>query len=247
MRRIALTILIVVVALAPAFSQGNAPIDPDSLRSIQGEFKEVVDVAKQLSLQIKSPDDVKTYDFIIKDTKRKMEWLEGLYTDLTFKDDKISRYLKQYHDYLETIEEDQRQYQHDKTRDSIAEALDPYAWRFDSLLTAGQTFAADKSADSVRRIKEKARTWWGEICRLKDSNPDHFKENEDLREQYAELEQSYTAITDLSEQERMKLRDILLVAGVTIGVLTMIIGMVGSRIRERKLQKKAEEMPPYEL
>ena len=241
-----ISVFIFMVAMS-CTANGQEAIDPDSLRVIQMEFKEMVQEAKNLSRQIQTPEDAKDLAFQISNTEGQMKSLESAYSNLIYKDKKILGFREQFSNYFETIAKNLQEYQHEKTRDSIEEVLALWPRRLDSLLQAGQSFVSDKEGDSVRHVKEKARTWWPEISRLKDYSPDFFKEDENLKTQYTELEKTYTAITELPEPEKMKLRDILLVAGVIVGVLTMVIGMVSSRIRERKLQKKAEEMPPIEL
>lgn len=247
MRKTVLISLFMVMAATSYSVLGQETIDPDSLRAIQMEFKEIAQEARNLSRQIQTPEDAKDYAFQIANTEGMMKSLESTYSNLIYKDKTILGLREQFSNCFETIAKNLQEYRHEKTRDSIGEVLALWPGRLDSLLQAGQSFVAEKEGDSVRRVKEKARSWWPEISRLKDCNPDLFKEDETLRNRYSELEKTYTAITELAEPEKLKLRDILLVAGVIVGVLTMVIGMVGSRIRERKLQKKAEETPPLEL
>ena len=76
---------------------------------------------------------------------------------------------------------------------------------------------------------------------------DYFKADDELSSQYSRIKSIQNNIQELPVKEKVKLRDILLVAGVIVGVLTMVIGMVSSRIREKKMLKKANEVPPLEL
>lgn len=242
--KIAQTIILIIL---PFVTQGQNITDPDSLRMIQGQFRDVARNVEKISQRIQTPEDAQLYEFDINDNKSKIDRLENEYPDI--KDDKkIVEYRRQIHECWKRIERNIQEYRHEQTLDSLQNVLSPWPARFDSLLAAGQRFSENKEADSVRQIKNyKATEWWNQISTMKSSYPEYFSEDEILKTEYSQIEQTKNAIQELSEKEKVKLRDILLVAGVIVGVMTMVIGMVGSRIREHKLQKKAEEMPPLEL
>lgn len=222
-------------------------VDPDSLSAIRGKFAGCVKEAQQLCGKISSPDDYEANRVPLKLLGDKMDRLRNNYSDLLDDDKKVSEAVVRYEELRERIEDNVKKYQRQHTQDSLLDLLFEWQPRFDSLLAAGQVHVEHNEADSVREVKSKSDRWWAEVDGIRSTYLDYFKADDELSSQYSRIKSTQNNIQELPIKEKVKLRDILLVAGVIVGVLTMVIGMVGSRIREKKMLKKAGEVPPLEL
>ena len=96
MRNRALIPVFMIVAAMSCTAYGQETLDPDSLRAIQMEFKEIVQEAKNLSRQIQTPEDAKDLAFQISNTEGQMKSLESTYSNLIYKDKKILGFREQF-------------------------------------------------------------------------------------------------------------------------------------------------------
>jgi len=222
-------------------------IDPDSLSSIREQFNDCMRDAQRLSVRIVTPDDYKNYQIDLERLEDRMKRLRDTYSDLLYTDKRIESADINYMELMKRIEGNVAEYRNQYLKDSMRTKMEEWRGTFDSLLTMGGGYAERKEADSVRTVKRRATELWGEVNGMRSANMDCFKSSDELETMYGELGNVQGKIQELSEKEKVKLRDILLVSGVIVGVLTMVIGTVGSRIREKKMRKKADEMPPLDL
>jgi len=203
--------------------------------------------AQQLYGKIVTPDDYKTYQIDLQRLGDRMGRLRDTYSDLLYTDKRIESADIRYMEILKKIEENVAEYRNQYLKDSMMTKMSEWQVSLDSLLTIGSGYAEHKQADSVQGVKRKAAELWGEVNGMRSANMECFKSSEELEASYSKLSGVQGKIQELSEKEKVKIRDILLVAGVIIGVLTMLVGTVGSRIREKRMQKKTEDMQALDL
>ena len=238
--------IVALLVCLPNLVSANS-IGPDSLSVIREKFAGCVKDAQKLCEKISSPDDYEANKIPLKILGDKMDGLRNRYSDLLYEDKKVSEAVVRYEELRERIDGNVKKYQRQHTQDSLLDLLYEWQPRFDSLLAAGQVHVEHNEADSVREVKSKSDRWWAELDGIRSTYLDYFKADDELSSQYSRIKSIQNNIQELPVKEKVKLRDILLVAGVIVGVLTMVIGMVSSRIREKKMLKKANEVPPLEL
>ena len=81
---------------------------------------------------------------------------------------------------------------------------------------------------------------WEKVCELKSANKQLF-ETDSLKALYSRAEYIKEEIKLLSEKEKTKIRDILLVVAAVAGAATLIISLLASRISMLKTLKKQNE------
>lgn len=218
----------------------------DSLRAAESQLTAIVKEAHELSVLITTPDEKERYSLDLSMLEKRMSRLEQDYP-MVVTDDYLSQLYKQYLGAMKTIEDNLMRFRRGQVQDSLQKVMARWSPRFDSLLSAGEAFVQKKEADSVRMVKSQADDWWMTITETHRTYSAHFDADETLQQHYQHIEQTRGEIRNLSEKERIKLRDILLVGGVLVGVLAMVGGMLGAKIKSKKLLKKAQETPSIEL
>ncbi|MBP5541768.1 MAG: hypothetical protein J6X88_08990 [Bacteroidales bacterium] len=218
----------------------------DSIRAAESQLTAIVKEAHELSVLIVTPDDKERYSLDISLVEKRMSRLEQDYP-IVVTDEYLSQLYKQYLGAMKTIEDNLVRYRRGQVQDSLERIMARWSPRFDSLLVVGAGYAEKKEADSVRMVKSQADEWWTSIGETHRTYSDHFDADETLRQHYQHIEETRGEIRNLSEKERIKLRDILLVGGVLVGVVAIVGGMLGAKIKSKKLLKKAQEIPSIEL
>lgn len=224
----------------------NAAPSLDSLRAAENQLTSIVKEAQKLGELINTPGDKALYDLDLSMMEKRMSRLEQDYP-MVVTDEYLSQLYKQYLGALKTIDDNLVRYRRGQVQDSLLKVMSVWPPRFDSLFSVGRVYAENKEADSVRMVKGQSDEWWMSINEAHRTYSDYFDSDETLRRHIQHIEQTRTEIRNLSEKERIKLRDILLVGGVLVSVLAIVGGMIGNRIKSKKLLKKAQEMPSIEL
>lgn len=224
----------------------HAQRSSDSLLAAERQLNSIVIEARELSNLIATPDDQKQYTTDLNLLAKRMERLEQDYPQI-LTDDDLSQIYRLYLNAMQAIEDKLSHYRHEQILDSLQSAVGKWCPRFDSLLVDGQAYANKKEADSVRMVKSQAAEWWQRLVETHNMYADFFNSDDELKQYYSHIDQQNTEIRNLSEKEKIQLKDILLVGGVLAAVLAVVGGMIGTYAKNKKLLKKAQETPTIEL
>lgn len=223
--------------IMPVVAQANSRV-PDSLYNVQKQLNAIFVELVRCEREIKTPADFKRYE-------SRIEQLEDI--EMRLKNeypisqcDELWNYITLFDEHKQKIQDNVEEWKNEQVRLALLKYMNNYVSSFDTLLTVGKEYESKKSADSVRSIKQKAENKWEKVCELKSANKQLF-ETDSLKALYSRAEYIKEEIKLLSEKEKTKIRDILLVVAAVAGAATLIISLLASRISMLKTLKKQNE------
>lgn len=209
---------------------------PDSLLEVRQKMILCLNDARDLSQAINTPSDLYNNETQLKLLETRMDNLKNRYPEI-FDNKELYRIFEQYNRCMDGIKRKVEANQSRLLLDSLRLVMEMLSPTFDSLLDVGIYYADHKYGDSVRMVKRKAEDLWQQTHTMHESNPSIFSSDEELKDGYGHISYIKGEIADLSEKERIKIKDLIIVVGVAIAAVSMVAGMVGTRIRSRKLMK----------
>ena len=211
---------------------------PDSLITVKEQLLEQLNRIERIESNIVTPDDLDIYRSRIEQLRDNHNRIK----DRLFDCNELWDLWDSFRRCDDRIQEHIAEWERRNQRKTLINKMNRYSHSMDSLLTIGQGFASRKSADSVRSVKNRADDKWGEVTALKASSENEF-EQDTLKSLYKHIESVRGQIQDLSDKERMKAKDILLLAAAVIAAVAMILTLV----RSITLTKKTKETPSIEI
>lgn len=236
--------LIWICVSTSAYSANRVHV-PDSLEGRYGQLMKIEAKIRNLSSIIHSPADYKAMEVDLETVEGELKsvW-EQLSED--GKDVLRDSYIGCMK-LLRDIGDDVEAFRREEISDSLEDVMHCWSVRFDSLAEAGIGLEARKQGDSVASLKGTAGEWWQKVEALKESFAYAFGEGGRNAGYYSHIKERKEQISAFEEKKKVKVGDLLLKLLVAAGAIAMIGGMIGSRVRGRKMQKKAEEGTFFEL
>lgn len=215
-------------------------IVPDSLMVVRDKLVELLKGIEQCEQNIVTSDDLNFYDSRLEQLRDGRNRLLSTYP-LSDNDD-LWALVTRFDNCDKRISERVVDWEKKRRLIVLTEWMTDYSHNFDSLLTVGEEYASRKSADSVKSVKLKADDQWKKVYDLKSTDEESF-ESDSLKSLYKHIESVRGKIQDLSEKEKMKARDILLLAGVIVTAVALLITL----IRSIMISKKSKGTPSIEI
>lgn len=220
-----------------------SPRVPDTLEGVYLQLEELTGKVDAICAEIRSRQDYADKKTDIEMFKEDLSRLIDKHPEINSVAE-LRELHRQCRKKLDEIEVRVQEYERALLADSFELVLHHWYDRFDSVLQVGEKLVEDKQGDSVKCLKSKVNDWWNDVEIMRAEHPDVFSGGTVCMKSYQAVKQRKAQINELSEHQRPKPGDVLMKVLVVVGVLTMIGGVVGSRIRGKKLQKKAEDNGP---
>lgn len=228
---------LLMLLLLPLLSKASIP---DSLAVVSDKLNELLRNIEQCDRNIITSDDLALYSSRLEQLRDSRNRLQASYPLSDY--DELWNLVARF-DYCDKcISERVAEWEKKRQRMALIDKMNGFSLSFDSLLALGEEYVSRKSADSVRSIKLRADDQWQQVDKLKSSSEDEF-EGDSLKALYKHVEYVRAKIQDLPEKERVKVRDILLVAAALVAALAMILTLV----RSISISKKSKETPSIEI
>lgn len=236
MRRIVKIITIVVFCLP---IQVLAAV-PDSLAVVQEKLEELLGAIERCEQTVVTPDDLEFNSSTLERLRDSRNRIQASYPLSDY--DELWTLLMRFDNCDKRIAERVAQWEKSNRELAIIDKMNSFCRSFDSLLSIGEGYAAHKAADSVRSIKLRADDQWSRVNALKATAEEEF-EHDPLSALYGHVEGVRGKIQDLSEKEKIKPRDLLLVGAALVAALAMILTLA----RSIKMSKKTKESSAIEI
>lgn len=223
-------------------SASPAPAIPDSLKSVSYTLNDISRSIEALKADINTPEDYELHRYELEYLCDDLEKVKVGTPSMSDFPELKAMYI-QCKSSIGEIDKKIEVYRRGKVTDSLIKVASVLEQRFDSVLLMGHVLEEHKRGDSVKMLKQNMDVdLWPDVQMLRSQYSTFMSENEELAECVSRIESKRVDIKELSEKERPKIGDILLKVLVVVGVLTMIGGVVVSRLQSRKIQKKAKAM-----
>lgn len=239
MKRTVIIFISLVILMMVAPLQAKAEV-PDSLMAVRDKLNELLKGIEKCEQSIVTSDDLDFYNSRLEQLRDGRNRLLSAYP--LSDNDELWALVTRFDNCDKRISDRVVDWEKKKRLIVLADRMTVYSRTFDSLYKAGEEYASKKAADSVRSIKLKADDQWTKVYDLKSTDEEAF-ENDSLKALYKHVETVRGKIQELSEKERMKARDILLIVGVFIAAVAMTITVV----RSFSITKKSKETPSIEI
>lgn len=213
---------------------------PDSLMAVEGRMVGLVKEIEQYERVITTPDEMEFFSpklAQLRDSRQRMQTLYPLSDH-----DELWSLVTRFDNCDRRILEKMKEWERRKQRIELDEKIAAYEHTMDSLLAKGREYAERKSADSVRSVKLRAEDQWQKVGALKASNAEEF-DSEITRQRYKNIESARAQIQDLSEKEKLKVRDVILVVAAVVAAVAMLLTLA----RSISLTKKGKKTDTVEI
>lgn len=229
-----------LLLLTLAISLHAQPSLPDSLLAVREKLEDILKGIEQCEQVIVTSDDLELRSSTLERLRDSRNRLQASYPLSDYDD--LWNILTRFDNCDKRIAERVTLWEQNNRRQTIIDKMKDFSHSFDSLLAVGEKYASHKDADSVKSIKLRADDQWNKVLSLKASAEDEF-ERDSLKAIYSRVERVRAQIQDLSEKEKMKPRDLLLVIAAVVAALAMLLTFT----RSIKLTKKSKETPSIEI
>ena len=224
----------------------HSPRLSDSLAMYERKLTNYSRQVDELYDKIETPTDRKVYDVDIDILRSDLENLRKS-SDLIADEPELNKIYGYCRKRLAQIDEKVEKYRMERTCDSLLKEESNCQRTLDSMLSRGHQLVQRQRGDSVKMLKQDLEDNWCEIQQMRTTYNSAWDHDKRLADGYSRLQKTRDEIKALSEKEKLKIGDILMKVLVVLGVITILIGVVGSNIRSKKLKKKAAEIPAIEL
>lgn len=207
---------------------------PDSLMDVKGRLEVLLQDMERCERLITTPDDLEFYNSKLMQLRDSRSRLQAQYP--LSDHDELWALVSRFDNCDNRIVARVSAWKGMRQRMVLIAKMNGFSRYFDSLLAVGNEYASRKSADSVRSVKLRADDQWVKVESLKASSEKEF-ETDSLDAIYKHIESVRAKIQELSEVEKMKIRDILLIVAAVVAAVTMILTFTRSILMTRKSNK----------
>lgn len=225
----------------------SSPTVPDSLEGVYTQLREYERQANHLQSEIETPQQKEESQITIELLYQDLQQYRKEHPEIANVKELVECYRNSMR-ALRTIENNVNRYVRQHTADSINRILAATTARFDSAFNEGRRLVDLHRGDSVKLLKGKVVVWWAEdVESIRTAHQDLFAQGTELHEKYILIKKQRDAIAELSEKQPPKLREIMTFVLLALASITVIAGIVGSRIKANKIQKSVDDCPAMEL
>ncbi|MBP5327294.1 MAG: hypothetical protein J6Y98_05220 [Bacteroidales bacterium] len=228
-------ILIMLIVPLPTMAE-----IPDSLDVVKVKLSELLKGIEMCEKSIVTSVDLDFYNSRLEQLRDSRKRLQSTYPLSDY--DELWNLVARFDNCDRRISERVAEWERKRQCIILIEKMNGYSHSMDSLLEAGKEYASRKSADSVISIKRRADDLWSNLVSLRASAEKEF-EGDTLKALYKHVEDVRGEIQDLSEKEKIKVRDILLVVAAVVAAVAMLLTLV----RSFSITKKSKETPSIEI
>lgn len=207
---------------------------PDSLLAVKERLNVLLQDIENCERVITTPDDLEFYNSRLTQLRDSRNRMQAQYP--LSDHDELWILVTRFDNCDNRIRASVESWKAMRQHKVLVDKMNGFAKVFDSLLSIGNEYASRKSADSVRGVKLRADDQWGKVEGLKSTSDQDF-ETDTLKAIYKHIETVRAQIQDLSDKEKMKLKDILLIVAASAAAVAMILTFVRSIVITRKSNK----------